>query len=323
MTAATFEVPMAENGLSLARRFFQASLPVLNEHIPDVMARSAAGLVGEGSECLGVDDHISRDHDWGAAFCLWVPDELLASERERIESAFALLPDTFDGYPTRLMPEARMGRVGPLPLRGFYRRFLGLDHAPASWQEWRAIPEYHLCSCTNGAVFLDSGGEFSAMREELLRYYPEDVRRKKIAARCMIMAQAGQYNLPRALQRGETVTAMLAAARFAEAALSMTFLLNRRFMPFYKWAPRLAQNLPILGTAAANILKKLAQTSWDAPSSAMPAIEAIESLCSAVAEELRRQELTSEQGSWLWPLGPSVQRGVKDPELRRLNVMED
>ncbi len=314
---------MAENGLSLARRFFQASLPVLNEHIPDVMARSAAGLVGEGSECLGVDDHISRDHDWGATFCLWVPDELLAAERERIESAFALLPDTFDGYPTRLMPEARMGRVGPLPLRGFYRRFLGLDHAPASWQEWRAIPEYHLCSCTNGAVFLDSGGEFSAMREELLRYYPEDVRRKKIAARCMIMAQAGQYNLPRALQRGETVTAMLAAARFAEAALSMTFLLNRRFMPFYKWAPRLAQTLPILGTAAANILKKLAQTSWDAPPSAMPAIEAIESLCSAVAEELRRQELTSEQGSWLWPLGPSVQRGVKDPELRRLNVMED
>ena len=59
---------MTENGLSLSKRFFQASLPLLNRHIPDVMARSAAGLVGEGSECLGVDDHISRDHDWGAAF---------------------------------------------------------------------------------------------------------------------------------------------------------------------------------------------------------------------------------------------------------------
>ena len=321
--AAIFEVPMADNGLSLARRFFQASLPVLNEHIPDIMARSAAGLVGEGSECLGVDDHISRDHDWGAAFCLWVPDELLASERERIESAFALLPDAFEGHPVRMMPEARMGRVGPLPLRGFYRRFLGLDRAPATLQEWRAIPEYHLCSCTNGAVFMDSVGEFSAIREELLRYYPEDIRRKKIAARCMVMAQAGQYNLARALQRGETVTAMLASARFAEAALSMAFLLNRRFMPFYKWAPRLAQGLPILGTATVNILKKLAHTSWDDPNQAVPAVDAIESLCSAVAEELRRQGLASEPGSWLWPLGPSVQRGVKDPELRRLNVMED
>lgn len=314
---------MAENGLSLARRFFQASLPALNEHIPDIMARSAAGLVGEGSECLGVDDHISRDHDWGAAFCLWIPDELLASERDRIESAFALLPDTFEGHPVRMMPEARMGRVGPLPLRGFYRRFLGLDRLPAALQEWRTIPEYHLCSCTNGAVFMDSSGEFSAMREGLLRYYPEDIRRKKIAARCMVMAQAGQYNLARALQRGETVTAMLAAARFAEASLSMAFLLNRRFMPFYKWAPRLAQELPILGTATANILKKLAQTSWDDPDRAVPAVNAIESLCSAVAEELRRQGLASEPGSWLWTLGPSVQRGVKDPDIRRLNVMED
>ena len=314
---------MAENGLSLARRFFQASLPALNEHIPDIMARSAAGLVGEGSECLGVDDHISRDHDWGAAFCLWIPDELLASERERIESAFALLPDSFEGHPVRMMPEARMGRVGPLPLRGFYRRFLGLDRLPAALQEWRTIPEYHLCTCTHGAVFMDSSGEFSAMREGLLRYYPEDIRRKKIAARCMVMAQAGQYNLARALQRGETVTAMLAAARFAEASLSMAFLLNRRFMPFYKWAPRLAQELPILGTATANILKKLAQTSWDDPDRAVPAVNAIESLCSAVAEELRRQGLASEPGSWLWTLGPSVQRGVKDPDIRRLNVMED
>jgi len=314
---------MTENGLSLSKRFFQASLPLLNRHIPDVMARSAAGLVGEGSECLGVDDHISRDHDWGAAFCLWVPDELLAAERERIESAFALLPDTFEGFPVRMMPEARMGRVGPLPLRGFYRRFLGLDRAPAAWREWRSIPEYHLCSCTNGAVFMDNGGEFTALREELLRYYPEDIRRKKIAARCMIMAQAGQYNLGRALQRGELVTAMLAAARFSEAALSMAFLLNRRFMPFYKWAPRLAQGLPILGTATVNTLQKLARTSWNEPNLAMPAMEAIENLCSAAADELRRQGLASEAGSWLWPLGPSVQRGIQDPELRRLNVMED
>ena len=314
---------MNENGLNLARRFFQASLPILNKHIPDIMACSAAGLVGEGSECLGVDDHISRDHDWGAAFCLWVPDALLVSERERIESALAMLPDTFEGFPVRMMPEARMGRVGPLPLRAFYRRFLGVDRAPATLQEWRAIPEYHLCSCTNGMVFMDNSGEFSAIREELLRHYPEDILRKKIAARCMVMAQAGQYNLSRALQRGETVTAMLAAARFAEAALSMAFLLNRRFMPFNKWAPRLAQTLPLLGRETVNTLQTLSHTSWDEPDQAVPAVDAIEALCASVADELRRQGLASEPGSWLWALGPSVQRNVKDPEVRRLNVMED
>ena len=314
---------MTQNGLSLARRFFEASRPMLDEHIPDVLARSAAGLVGEGSECLGVDDQISRDHDWGAAFCLWIPDELFVSERERIERAFAMLPATFEGHPVRMKPEVSMGRVGPLPLRGFYRRFLGREGVPATWQEWRAIPEYHLCSCTNGAVFMDNGGEFTAIREALLQYYPEDIRLKKIAARCMVMAQAGQYNLARALQRGETVTAMLAAARFAEAALSMVFLLNRRFMPFYKWAGRLAQSLPLLGRETVQVLQKLARTSWDEPEQAMPAVEAIEALCASVADELRRQGLASEPGSWLWTLGPSVQRNVKDPEVRRLNVMED
>ena len=314
---------MTGPGIALSRRFFQASLPLLNGRIPDIMACSAAGLAGEGSECLGVDDEISRDHDWGAAFCLWIPDDLLAAERERIENALAALPSTFEGYPVRMRPEARMGRVGPLPIRGFYRRFLGMDKAPSTWQEWRSIPEYHLCSCTNGEVFMDGGGEFTAMRNKLLAGYPEDVRRKKIASRCMIMAQAGQYNLPRALRRGETVTAMLAAARFSEAALSMAFLLERRFMPFYKWASRLAQGLSPLGCDTVNALRILARTSWDDPEQGMPAVEMIEELCTKTAEELRKQGLTVEPGNWLWALGPSVQRGVTDPELRRLNVMED
>lgn len=36
---------------------------------------------------------------------------------------------------------------------------------------------------------------------------------------------------------------MLAAARFSEQAVSMTFLLNKRYMPFYKWAHRGVEQL--------------------------------------------------------------------------------
>jgi len=314
---------MQHSGLSLARRFFEASRPMLDSQIPDIMSRSAAGLVGEGSECLGVDDSLSQDHDWGAAFCLWVPDDLFLKERTRIEQCLARLPECFEGFDVRMSPERRMGRVGPFPVRGFYSRFLGMDHLPRTWQEWRSIPEYHLCSCTNGAVFMDNDGEFSALRQNLLQYYPDDVRLKKIAARCMIMAQAGQYNLPRSLKRSETVAAMLAAARFSEAALSMVFLLNRRFMPFYKWAGRVAQDLPIFGQETVSTLRQLACTSWNDAAQGIAAVESIELLCTHIADELRRQNLTTEHGSWLWPIGPSVQMNVKDPELRRLNVMED
>jgi hypothetical protein len=170
---------------------------------------------------------------------------------------------------------------------------------------------------------MDNGGEFTRLREALLCYYPDDVRRKKIAARCMVMAQAGQYNLPRSLQRGETTAAMLAAARFAEAALSMAFLLNRRFMPFYKWAGRTAQRLPLLGQETTSVLRQLSCTPWNDLALAMPVLEAIEQLCMDVANELRRQDLTQEDGNWLWTIGPSIQMGASDPEIRRLNVMED
>lgn len=314
---------MSDSGLALSQRFFEASLPVLQEHIPDILACSAAGLVGEGSECLGVDDAISRDHDWGAAFCLWIPDERFYAERDRIEQAITLLPQRFEGHLVRMSPEHRIGRVGPMPIRGFYKRFLGMEHAPATWREWRTIPEYHLCSCTNGKVFMDSTGEFTAMRTALQAYYPEDVRLKKIAARCMIMAQTGQYNLARSLQRGETVPAMLAAARFAEAALSMAFLLNRRFMPFYKWAARLAQDLPILGRETVDVLRTFSCTSWNDAEQGIPAVQAALQLCEHVAGELHAQQLTDEEGSWLWDHGAAVQLGIIEPELRSLNVMED
>ena len=106
---------------------------MLKELLPDIMSCSAAGLVGEGSECLGLDDEISRDHDWGPAFCLWIPDELFHTEIDRIEHAMEALPPSFQGHPSRMRREKRIGRTGPFPLRGFYRRFLGLDHLPVTY----------------------------------------------------------------------------------------------------------------------------------------------------------------------------------------------
>ncbi len=312
-----------DKGIDIAKRFFEASLPILTSRIPGIMAHAAAGLAGEGSECLGFDDETSRDHDWGPAFCLWLPEKLLREEFLQIEQAIALLPSTFKGYPTRMGRDARMGRVGPMSVEGFYRRFLGMDRAPETWREWRAIPEYHLCSCTSGEVFMDNAGHFSSVRKSILSYYPEDLRRKKIAARCMIMAQTGQYNLPRCLSRGDIIPAMLAASRFSEAALSMVHLLNRKFMPFYKWAARSAASLPLLGQETVLVLDVLAKTSWNMPAQSSQAMQEIETLCARVAEVLRKERLTDAGGDWLWAIGPSVQMGVRDQEIRRLNVMED
>jgi len=60
-------------GLSLCEKYFnEVGLPVLEKECGGLIDRMAFGLVGDGSECYGFDDKISRDHDWGAGFCIWL-----------------------------------------------------------------------------------------------------------------------------------------------------------------------------------------------------------------------------------------------------------
>jgi hypothetical protein len=57
------------NGLQLAEQYFNRfGAPMIEEKFPEYRSRIAAGLVGDGSECFGFDDEISRDHDWGLPF---------------------------------------------------------------------------------------------------------------------------------------------------------------------------------------------------------------------------------------------------------------
>lgn len=314
---------MTDNGLTLSLDFFIKSKPFLYARIPEVMEQAAFGLVGEGSECFGLDDEISRDHDWGPAFCLWLSRDGLQSSKKRIESALSQLPGTFKGFSVRMDPQTRMGRVGPLIIEDFYARYTGLNHPPETWQEWRSIPEHALAACTNGEVFQDGTGTFTSFRQALLRYYPEDVRKKKIAARCMIMAQTGQYNFPRSLKRKEPGTAMLAAARFSEAALSMAFLLNHHYMPYYKLACRMATRLPILGKDTAETVNLLATSSFVSEKNTSRVINAVENLCSAVSFRLRQEELTDMKDNWLWDVGSAIQMRISEPQLRCMDVMQD
>ncbi|MEG2172389.1 MAG: DUF4037 domain-containing protein [Desulfovibrionaceae bacterium] len=312
---------MTLHGLPLAKEFYQhCAQPLFAEYAPDLFAVAAFGLVGEGSECYGFDDTVSRDHDWGPAFCVWLPSALLADHLAQLENVLCKLPATFQGWPTRMRPEQRMGRVGPQSIEDFYARFTRLPRLPEHWREWRLIPEHFLAVATNGEVFHDTLGLFSTLRQGLLHFYPEDLRRKKIAARCMGMAQAGQYNVLRSLKRCEAVPALLSAARFAEQALSMVYLLNKKYMPFYKWAHRGVIDLPVLGALCHETLQQLSALTW-AHDVYTHADHAIEILCAAVAGELRVQGLSDASGDWLLDHGPRVQQTIENPELRNIPVM--
>ena len=85
-------------GLELCEKYYrEAAREELWQHFPDVMPRAAAGLAGEGSECLGFDDEISRDHDFGPSFCIWLTEADYADYGAEMSAFYRSLPGSFDG----------------------------------------------------------------------------------------------------------------------------------------------------------------------------------------------------------------------------------
>ena len=73
---------------------------------------------------------------------------------------------------------------------------------------------------------------------------PNDIALKKLAGNLLIMAQSGQYNFPRIINRGETASAQLALFEFSNATMKCYFLLHGKYMPYYKWQFRSLRDLP-------------------------------------------------------------------------------
>ena len=311
-------------GLDYARRLYEEyGRELIATELADLEPVIATGLVGEGSECFGFDDDISQDHDWGPAFCLWLPEALLAEHGERIERALSRLPAQLGGHAVRMAPEERIGRVGPLSIEGFYRRFLNVPGCPETLAQWRAIPETYLAVATNGEVFCDPAGTFSAIRAGLLEFYPEDLRIKKLAARCVAASQAGQYNLPRMLTRYAYTSASICRARFTEAIISMVFLLHRKYMPFYKWAHAGLAKIgsPLAEGVGASLEQLCCLTPLENTASDYAAL--IEDICQRLADELVAQGLSDSNDPWLYEQGPTVQARIQHEGLRRLPVQFD
>ena len=302
-------------GLELARAYYEEyGRPMIEEQFPAYAGRIAVGLAGEGSECFGYDDQYSRDHDFEAGFCLWLTREDGEAIGFPLFRAYGKLPAEYRGVKKEKSSLFGGGRKGVMEISEFYGRMIGCPGVPGSLEEWLAIPEYALAQAVNGQVFRDDLGEFSRIREELGRGYPEDVRLKKIAARAAVMAQAGQYNYSRCLRRGEAGAAALAAAEFAKAGISMVFLLNKRYTPYYKWMLRAMGELPVLGELRGP-MERLLTGGGDGA-------RLIEEICGAVIAEMARQGLTGGNWDYLEPHALEVTERIQDGNLRNLHLME-
>ncbi|SIO10384.1 DUF4037 domain-containing protein [Halodesulfovibrio marinisediminis] len=309
-------------GLPLSREFYdEVAAPMLRSELPGYVSQLAIGLVGEGSECFGFDDDFSQDHDWGAGVCIWVPESLAGQVEPLLEPVFARLPSTFKGYPVRMAPDLRNGRVGLFTIEGFYRRFINSGQPLSTWQQWYTVPEHFLAVATNGEVFTDPVGQFSSFRKSLLNFYPDDVMKKKLAARFAVMAQSGQYNLLRMLKRNDTAAALLAVSRFVESTVGAMYLMHGKYMPFYKWAFRGMKELPDGAFIAAKLNDVLSLNLTQGPDILSNAEAAVETVCVEMMRLLQKKGLSRSNEAWLMAQAEMVQSQIENPQIRNLPTL--
>lgn len=301
-------------GLELSRAFYEAhGKEMLEAEFESLLPHVAVGLVGAGSECLGFDDDVSRDHDFEPSFCIFLPDESVIDRQTafRLERAYAALPKEFMGFKRSRLSPTGGARHGVIRLSDFLLDKTGTPDGNLSLRDFLYLPEQSLLEVTNGALFHDGNGAFSAIRESL-SYLPEDIRRKKMAGELLLMGQTGEYNLPRALSRGDGAAAQLSAVEFVKSALHFAFLLNRSYLPYYKWQFHAMQTHPTLSHLAEPLLSLIS-----APATA----DAVAQVASAFKAALIDEGLIVKESISLEECAYTVNHAIADHALRNLHVL--
>ena len=365
-SAATATSVVGISGLKLARAFWtQVGKPMLSAKYPQYGSRIAVGLVGHGSECYGFDDAYSQDHDFGPRFCLWLSDEDYAAIGEQLQADYDALPRDFSidaqghavfstntsaiatdhGTPSPITPRAQgtNRRDGVFRIGDFFESITGYRTAPAqtSPHEWLMLDEATLAAATNGEVFADPTGQFSKTRQGF-KDMPDDVRLALISKRLGMIAQAGQYNLPRSLKRGDGAAAWLSIHEFVNAASSLVFLINvpmvAGYLPYYKWQfaalRKLSKSMFALLPDVAEQLESVMRLSsaacyggagfGEGGKGSAPAIDQIngivEHIAAEIVKELQREHLTTSTETFLEWQRPYIEDHIAsdDPVLKSL-----
>lgn len=250
----------------ISRRFFlEHLLPVLHRELPAETAETAFGLFGYGSEAYGMDDEVSRDHHWGLRIDALLPEALFEKAgRAMVERVSAALPSSYEGIPLR---EGHVSGTGLAPdsLEGFLRRTIGLPRAPETAEEWLSIPEEDILHVTNGEVWHDPSGRFSAVRRRFAGYYPDAVWKRRIAHWCRYFSGMGSYALKRAILRGNEFYAATAFGKAIRWGVQLAFLLDRTYFPYDKWLMAYFARLPRLAEPLGPLVEEAVRfsTSWE------------------------------------------------------------
>ena len=247
-------------GAEWSRRYYEEVVaPAVDARWPGLPR--AAGRLGSGSDVLGLDDAVSRDHDWGLRLNLLVSPDVAAEVDAHLE---AVLPPTFEGLPTRFGttwdPVVRH-RVQVEDVTSFVHSRTGVDvRQPLMVEDWLGLTGQAVLEVTAGPVFVDTEGALTAARAAL-RWYPDDVWTYVLAADWGRLAQELPF-VGRAADRGDDLGSRVIAARLVDVAMHLAHLVDRRWPPYAKWLGTSLRRLPRSHAVAEPLTRALTSPSW-------------------------------------------------------------
>ena len=218
--------------------------------------------------------------------------------------------------PSQIMTGARSHRVGVHSIEEFYFEHTGMTKAPVTTQEWLATPMMHLSEAVNGKVFRDPSGEFSSIRNVWEGYYPENVLKKKVAADLAMAGKTGQFNYVRSIKRGDIGAAYCCVTEFIYKITAALFLLNGRYMPYYKWRFRAMKEFTTLSCVAEPLLKLSQMSEEESPGK----VDLIEEISGSIVKELVKRGWSSGYSDYLLDNAKLVMKTISDTEIASWNV---
>ena len=251
---------VSSSGTELSRSYFAAVVePLVRGRWPGMPC--AAGRLGSGSDVLGLDDPISRDHDWGLRLNLLVPAGAVAEVDGHLAER---LPEAFAGHPTRFAttwdPVVRH-RVQVDTARDLAVSRLGVDPmTDLDVEDWLSLTGQAVLEVTAGEVFADDVGELGGIRHRL-EWYPDDLWRHVVAADWARLAQELPF-VGRAGERGDDLGSRVVAARLVGVTMHLGHLLERRWPPYAKWFGTSFAGLTRASAALGPLERALAAPDW-------------------------------------------------------------
>ena len=245
-----------KNNIERCRDFYENyGEPMIRELFPEYAGRVAAGMCGEGSDCLGFEDRISGDHDYFLGFSLWLTEKDYNAIGKELGEEYIKLVERHseeygeDGSSLIVADERR----GVTTIGRYFERILNvridentdLDSFFTD-ERWLSLDEASIYTAVSGSVFYDGEGVFTDIRRKLKAYYPDRVWYLRLAQTLHEFSQTAQSNYARSMARGDDLTAFIIRGQASVSALKLVYLINRSYAPYYKWLAKGTAKLPEL-----------------------------------------------------------------------------